>query len=108
MSENGTDGIGKMSFLFSTMADELADEMSEYDDKQMMFFLSRIGQIIEWVGHGQTDMLPDDLKPFAEGIQPSPVVVTEPERVPEPEDAAEFNRQIAETVLDIPSDQLSA
>jgi hypothetical protein len=86
VSENGSDGIGKMSFLFSTMADELADEMSEYDETQMMFFLSRIGLIIEWVGHGQTDILPDDLKPFAETIQPS---VTKPqpasEEVTEPE-----------------------
>lgn len=83
VSENGSDGIGKMSFLFSTMADELADEMSEYDETQMMFFLARIGQIIEWVGHGQTDMLPDDLRPFAEGIQPTPVTVPEPEPAPE-------------------------
>jgi hypothetical protein len=103
VAENGSDGIGKMSFLFSTMADELADEMSEYDETQMMFFLARIGQIIEWVGHGQTDVLPDDLKPFAESIQPT---VTKAR--PEPEDAAEFNRQVAETVLDIPGEQLSA
>lgn len=80
VSENGGDGIGRMSFLFSTMADELADEMSEYDETQMMFFLARIGQIIEWVGHGQTDMLPEDLRSFAEGIQPT---VTKPS--PEPE-----------------------
>jgi hypothetical protein len=70
VAENGSDGIGKMSFLFSTMADELADEMSEYDETQMMFFLARIGQIIEWVGHGQTDMLPEDLRAFADQIQP--------------------------------------
>jgi hypothetical protein len=78
VSENGGDGIGRMSFLFSTMADELADEMAEYDETQMMFFLARIGQIIEWVGHGQTDMLPDDLRAFAEGIQPT-VSVPQPE-----------------------------
>jgi hypothetical protein len=85
ISENGTDGIGKMSFLFTTMADELADELVEYDETQMMFFLARIGQIIEWVGHGQTDMLPDDLKPFAMNIQPPPVSEPIPEPVPEPE-----------------------
>jgi hypothetical protein len=81
VSENGSDGIGKMSFLFTTMADELADELTEYDETQMMFFLARIGQIIEWIGHGQSEMLPDDLRMFAEGIQPT---VTAPAPEPEP------------------------
>jgi hypothetical protein len=91
VAENGSDGIGKMSFLFSTMADELADEMSEYDETQMMFFLARIGQIIEWVGHGQTDMLPDDLKAFAEGIQPT---VTVPQPPVEESDPYEVMNEI--------------
>lgn len=71
IQENGTGGIAKLSFLMTTITDELIDELSEYDEATMQIFLAQIGAIIGWIGHGDNSAIPEQLRPFAEMVQPT-------------------------------------
>lgn len=79
VAQEGDSGLGKMAFLFDTVAEELIDELSGYDDATMQLYLAYVGQVISWIGHGQNDMLPEILQPFAEKIQPSQFQAEKPE-----------------------------
>ena len=78
----GDSGIGKMAFLFDTIAEELVDELGDYDDATMRLFLAQIGQVISWIGHGDNEALPETLRPFADLVQPTTTVEPEPEPAP--------------------------
>jgi hypothetical protein len=86
VAKQGNSGLGKMAFLFDTVAEELIDELAEYDDQTMQLYLAMVGQVISWIGHGNNEALPAELRPFAEMIQPTPA---RPEAEPEPEPEAE-------------------
>jgi hypothetical protein len=64
-------GLGKMAFLMTTLADELAEEMKDMDEMQIRIFMFQIGEVISWIGHGENERLPDVIRPFAENIQPT-------------------------------------
>lgn len=64
-------GFEHMSFLLTTFSDELAEELKEMDELSLRLYFFNIGEIISWVGHGDNERLPDFIRPFAEGIQPS-------------------------------------
>jgi hypothetical protein len=75
---NNQDGspLGKMAFLMTTISEEMAEEMREYDELTIRKFMFQTGEVISWIGHGDNERLPESMREFAEGIQPTPVVVT--------------------------------
>ena len=70
VQENDAGSFKHMTFLMTHMTEELADELSDYDEMHIRAFMFQIGEIIGWIGHGDNSRLPDTLKPFANLIQP--------------------------------------
>lgn len=64
-------GLAKMAFLMTTVSDEIATELAEYDETAIRLFMFQIGEVISWIGHGDNSRLPDPVRPFAEAIQPT-------------------------------------
>lgn len=60
-----------MAFLMTTISEEVADEMAEYDEMTIRLFMFQIGEVISWIGHGDNERLPDNVRAFAELIQPT-------------------------------------
>ncbi len=66
------DGIGRFSFVMTTVLEEIMDELAETRSPgDIEVYLAQIGKIIEWVGHGNNEALPEQLRPFAEMIMPT-------------------------------------
>lgn len=63
--------LGRMAFLMTTISEEVADEMAEYDEMTIRLFMFQIGEVISWIGHGDNERLPDNVRAFAEMIQPT-------------------------------------
>lgn len=68
-------GLGKMAFLMTTVTDELCYELEDLPPEMMELYLAQIGEMIAWIGHGNNEQLPPNIRPMAEGIQPTPVAV---------------------------------
>lgn len=65
-------GMSKMALIIlPALADEMTAEMEDLDEMTIRVIMSQIGEIIAWIGHGDNSRLPDSLRDFAEGIQPS-------------------------------------
>lgn len=63
--------LGRMAFLMTTISEEVAEEMREYDEMTMRLFMFQIGEVISWIGHGDNERLPEQVRQFAELIQPT-------------------------------------
>lgn len=61
----------RMAFFMTTATDELAEELGELDEAQVRLYLFQIGEVISWIGHGINDRLPEEIRPFADLINPS-------------------------------------
>lgn len=59
-----------MGFLLNIASGELCDELSELDEMQVRVYLYQMGEVISWVGHGDNSRLPEQLREFAQKIQP--------------------------------------
>lgn len=60
-----------MSFLMTTVLEEITDELAEMKSPgEIGVYLSQIGDVIKWIGHGDSEQLPEQLRPFAEMINP--------------------------------------
>lgn len=57
--------------ILPALADEMCEEMIGLDEMTIRVIMAQIGEIIAWIGHGDNARLPDSLRGFAEGIQPS-------------------------------------
>lgn len=68
-----SDRLGNISTILAMISDELADEMNdvmqESDDDKIQVYWAWISHVIAWIGHGDIDQLPDELKPFARKIE---------------------------------------
>jgi hypothetical protein len=72
IEENDDSGnLARFSFVTRAMIEEISEELVERDEETMQVFMSQIGQIIAWIGHGDNESLPENLLPFAEQLQPS-------------------------------------
>lgn len=69
-NQDGTP-MGRMAFLMTTVSEEIAEEMREYDEMAIRGFMFQVGEVISWIGHGDNERLPEAVREFAEGIQPS-------------------------------------
>jgi hypothetical protein len=67
-----SNSMSKMAFvILPALADEMVEEMSELDEPTVRIIMAQIGSVIAWIGHGDNAQLPDSLRDFAEGIQPT-------------------------------------
>lgn len=70
---NDGSGMARMAFLLTTITDELGEELHDVDELTVRIFLAQIGETIAWIGHGDNERLPDGIREFAEGVQPTRV-----------------------------------
>lgn len=89
MIEENNDGSGlaRFAFLMTTLSEELAEELVEYDEIAIRAFMFQIGEVISWIGHGDNERLPDAVRVFAEMVQPSRVENANPTHDNETPDA---------------------
>ena len=72
--------VSKMAFvILPALADEMCEEMRDLDEMTIRVIMSQIGEIIAWIGHGDNARLPESLREFAEGIQPTLEMVLDDE-----------------------------
>lgn len=62
--------MSRMGFLLTIAGGELADELSDLDEMQTRVFMYKLGEVIAWIGHGDNSRLPDEVREFAESVQP--------------------------------------
>ena len=83
VTDNSSDPmLAHMAPLMTTFMDEIAEELGDRAEVDMSVYMSQIGLVIAWIGHGDNDSLPPELRVFAEAIQPS-ASNTHSDRVPE-------------------------
>jgi hypothetical protein len=68
---NDETGLARFAFLMQALTDEVIEELTEKDEDTIGGFMSQMGEVIAWIGHGDKSRLPDSLRAFAEIIQPS-------------------------------------
>jgi hypothetical protein len=78
---NDGSGMARMAFLLTTITDELGEELRDVDDMTVRIFLAQIGEVIAWIGHGDNQRLPESVREFAEGVQPTETNVSTPPAV---------------------------
>ena len=64
-------GMARMAFFMTTATNELADELEELDELAIRLYLYQIGEVISWIGHGDNSRLPDEIRLFADSINPT-------------------------------------
>lgn len=55
-----------MSFITRAMIEEISAELEERDEETLQGFMAQIGEVIAWIGHGDSSKLPENLRGFAE------------------------------------------
>lgn len=70
-ANNDGSGLARFAFLMTSLSDELAEELRDYDEITIRAFMFQVGEVISWIGHGDNQRLPDMVKEFGEAIQPS-------------------------------------
>jgi hypothetical protein len=71
VAENGKDsGFQNFAVIMEALTDEVIEELNEKDEQTIGFFMSQMGEVIAWIGHGDNSRLPDQLRPFVDEIQP--------------------------------------
>jgi hypothetical protein len=56
--------MSRFSFVARAMIEEIGDELAERDEETMQMFMAQIGQVIAWIGHGDSSQLPENLQEF--------------------------------------------
>lgn len=70
--DSGT--MARFSFVARAMIEEISEELADRDEETMQAYMSQIGQVIAWIGHGESEQLPENLQPFVRGqIERAPV-----------------------------------
>lgn len=75
--QNDSGGLSKFAFLMQSLTDEVIEELEDKDEEVIGAYMERMGEVIAWIGHGDTERLPDILKPFAEQVEDRPPVPVE-------------------------------
>lgn len=65
IEQNDESGMmARFSFVTKAMMEEVAIELEDRDESTLQAFMSQIGEVIAWIGHGDIDRLPDNLQQF--------------------------------------------
>jgi hypothetical protein len=73
---NGDAQTARFAFIMEAITEEVVEELEEKDDATIGVFMAQMGEVIAWVGHGDNSRLPENLREFAETINPSEKVLT--------------------------------
>jgi len=69
--QNGSEvGFANFGLIMQSLTEELIEELEDKDEETIGSLMTRMGGIIAWIGHGNNDQLPEELRVFAEEIQP--------------------------------------
>jgi hypothetical protein len=71
--KNDETGMARFAFLLQALTDEVIEELTEKDEETIGVFMSQMGEVIAWIGHGDTERLPENMREFALSIQPESV-----------------------------------
>lgn len=55
----------RMGFVLEGMVDELADELADLPADMLEKYFELVGSVLSWIGNGNADTLPEELRPFA-------------------------------------------
>jgi hypothetical protein len=65
IAENDDSGtMARMSFITRAMIEEISEELVERDEETLQKFMAQIGEVIAWIGHGDPEKLPSNLREF--------------------------------------------
>ena len=68
-ANNDGSGLARFAFIMTSLTDELAEDLAEYDELTIRAFMFQIGEVISWIGHGDNERLPEAVQVFADNIQ---------------------------------------
>lgn len=58
--------MARFAFVTRAMMDEVSEELADRDEETLQMFMYQIGEVIAWVGHGDMERLPENLRQFVE------------------------------------------
>lgn len=65
ISDNDDSGtMARFSFITRAMIEEIGEELAERDEETLEGFMAQIGEVIAWIGHGDRNKLPENLRDF--------------------------------------------
>jgi hypothetical protein len=64
VAKNGSEKTQKSSWIMTSIMEEVLDTLADKDsdDTQTAIYFAYFGRLLEWVGSGNTDVLPDEMK----------------------------------------------
>lgn len=65
--DSGT--MARFSFIARAMIEEITSELEDRDEATLQAFMSQIGDVIGWIGHGDAERVPANLQEFV-GMRP--------------------------------------
>lgn len=65
--DSGT--MARFSFIARAMIEEITSELEDRDEETLQHFMAQIGDVISWIGHGDVERVPANLKEFV-GMRP--------------------------------------
>jgi len=63
--DSGT--MARFSYVARAMIEEISEELADRDEETLQGFMSQIGEVIAWIGHGDPSRLPANLQGFTRG-----------------------------------------
>jgi site-specific recombinase len=65
--ENDDSGtMARFSYVTQAMIEEVSEELADRDEETLQYFMSQMGEVIAWIGHGDKSRLPDNMRAFVE------------------------------------------
>lgn len=56
--------MARFSYVTRAMIEEVGEELADRDEETLQAFMSQIGEVIAWIGHGDAGRLPEQLQTF--------------------------------------------
>lgn len=56
--------MARFSYVTRAMIEEVGEELADRDEETLQAFMSQIGEVIAWIGHGDVTRLPAQLQTF--------------------------------------------
>lgn len=71
---NSESDLVRFAFLMQALTDEVIEELEEVNEATIEALMMQMGEAIAWIGHGDTNRLPEPLRAFAEELESTTVV----------------------------------
>src|SRR5262245_42130035 len=60
--DSGT--MARFSFVAEAMIQEVSEELADRDEETLRAFMEQMGEVIAWIGHGDSERLPETMRAF--------------------------------------------